>query len=582
MTSTTNHTIDNKPYYWLTLIALFLSSLVAGFFGFQRYFMHHGEEYNWIRSVYCTLQLFAFEGGDLPGSIPWGLELARFTAPLTTIMAIIMALLEIFKEQWKQLRISWMKNHVVIIGLGTKGKNVVEESLQKGEKVLVVEKDAFNPNIGSIKSSGCRLLIGDANDKNTLTKARIIKAKTVYLLLGDDAQQVNACLVIYLLIKESSRDENNPLNCIMHLQNHDFLDTMRSHNLVREAHDGLSLNIFNVYENSARELFQDSPPDQSGITLDSENSVRIIIFGFGKAGETLALQTALTGHYINGKKPQVLIIDRLAKDKVHDFQERYPTYRDYCDLEYLAVEANSPQLIQHLVKYLEDPLAFTTMVLCFDNKTHNLLLGLQLENIKLNEKDELLQVFVRTDDNESFSTFSHSIKPYGLPSKVCSQEVIIGGDLDIKAKAIHADYLKKRRMNSDFGTKVADVSWEDLSQEFKDSNRKAADHIGVKMRGIGCEIVSKDDPRPSEIFSEEEEIAEKLAELEHRRWNAERSLAGWTFAEQKNYKTRQTPYLTDWNNLPADIKDYDRDAVKNIPNVLELVGLKVVRREVTR
>ncbi len=149
-----------------------------------------------------------------------------------------------------------------------------------------------------------------------------------------------------------------------------------------------------------------------------------------------------------------------------------------------------------------------------------------------------------------------------------------------KAKAIHADYLKKRKTISDFGTKEADVSWEKLSQEYKDSCRRSADHINVKMRGIGCEIVSKDEPRPSATFSEGE--IEKLSELEHRRWNAERSLAGWTFDKQKNDKTRKTPYLTDWNKLPEDIKDIDRDTVKNIPNVLGLIGLKVVRTEISK
>ena len=577
MTTTTNNTNDHKLYYWITLIALFFFSLAAGFFGFQYYFEYHALEYGWVRSVYCTLQLFAFEGGDLPGSIPWELQVARFSAPLTTVMAFIMALLEIFKEQWKRLKIARMKDHVVIIGFGTKGKNVMEASLRKKEKVLIVENDPRNPNLASVKPPGCRLLPGDANNKNILKKARITKARSTFLLMGDDNNQVNACMLIYQLIKESSRDEKNPLNCIMHLQNQDLLNTMRSHNLVQDTHDGFELNIFNVYENSARELFEDNPPDHLGITLNSENYVRIIIFGFGKAGEALALQTALTGHYINGKKPQVLIIDLLAKEKVPDFLKRYPSYTDYCELQYLTLEANSPQLIHHLLKYLEDPRAFTTMVLCFDNKTHNILLGLQLESIKPDETDEPLQVFVRTNDNASFATFSQNIKPYGLPSKVCSQEVIIGGDLDIKARATHDNYLEKRKKEPDFGKREADVIWEKLSQEYRNSNRKAADHMGVKMRGIACEIVSTDDPRPAATFSEEE--IEKLSELEHHRWNAERSLAGWTFGKPKNNKTRKTPYLTDWNKLSEDIKDYDRDAVRNIPDVLGLVGLKVVRRE---
>ena len=158
---------------------------------------------------------------------------------------------------------------------------------------------------------------------------------------------------------------------------------------------------------------------------------------------------------------------------------------------------------------------------------------------------------------------------------MCSREVIFEGDLDKKARAIHACYLEKRKSEPDFGAIATDVIWEDLSKEFKDSNRKAADHIGVKIRGIGCEIVALDDPREETGFSDDE--LEQLSELEHQRWNAERSLAGWIYGKVKNEKIRQTPYLVPWNKLAEYIKAYDREAVKNIPNVLRMVGLKIVR-----
>jgi hypothetical protein len=576
MAENSTHTNESKLYYWLMLIALFLFSLLSGISGFQRYFPAQGEEFTWVRSVYCTLQLFAFEGGDLPGRLPWELQAARFAAPFTAIMTFVLALFEIFSEQWKRMRIARMKNHVVIIGFGNKGVNVMEESLRNKEKVLVIESDPHNPNLASLKPTACLFLIGDSGNKNTLKKAGIQKAKSVFLLMGDDARQVKACILIYQLIKESRRDEKNPLNCIMHLQKQDFLNTMRNHNLVQDIHDGFALSIFNVYENSARELFEENPPDRLGILSDSEKFIRLIIFGFGQTGEALALQTALTGHYLNGKKPQVVVIDRMAKEIVPGFMERYPSYTDFCDLKYLALEADSPQLIQQIVKYLGDPDALTTMVICFDDKTHNLLLGLQLDSLKLNEHTEPPQIFVRTNDNETFATFSTTIKPYGVPSKVCSREVILEGDLDKKARAIHACYLEKRKSEPDFGTIATDVIWEDLSQEFKDSNRKVADHIGIKIRGIGCEIVALDDPREETGFSDDE--LEQLSELEHKRWNAERSLAGWVYGKMKNEKIRQTPYLVPWNKLPESIKAYDREAVKNIPAVLAMVGLKMVRK----
>ena len=577
MSHNSNSQPENGPHYWLILIGLFLISIILGIIGFQCYFKLNHSPYTIFRSIYCSLALFAFEGGDLSGVIPWELHIARISAPLTSISAFIIALFGIFSEQWNRLKISMKRDHVVIIGFGKKGKCIMDESISKGDEIIIIENDPLNPNLGYIKPPRCHLLKADATHKNTLKRAKISRAKAVYLMMGDDTQQINSCLHIYELIKESDRGISDPLYCVMHLQKQEFINTLRIHNLMQDTCDAFVLNIFSIYENSARELFEDNPPDRFGISLQSEHYIQMIIFGFGQAGEALALQTALTGHYLNGKKPQVLIIDRMAKEKVPDFMERYPTYTEYCGLQYLSLDANTPQLIHHLEKYLKDPFAYTTIVLCFDNKTQNMLLGLQLETLDLNETGESPQVFVRTNDNVSFASFSQTIKPYGLPSKVCSQEVIAEGDLDRKSRAIHNDYLKKRKNASGFGSRAADVNWERLSQEYKDSNRKAADHIGVKMRGIGCEIVNSDDPRPSAIFSIEE--IERLSELEHQRWNAERSLAGWTFDEQKNDKTRKTPYLTDWDKLNEDIKEYDRDAVRNIPSVLELIGMKAIRQK---
>jgi voltage-gated potassium channel Kch len=569
--SSNNHQ-PQKLHFWVVLIGLFFVSLVLGIIGFEHYYKYHGLEHELAKSFYNTFQLYVFEGGDLSGHIPWELHIARFTAPLVPLSALIMTMLQIFREQLGRLRISMMRNHVVIIGFGTKGKSIMEDLLRKRRKILVIESDHNNPELGFIQHSKGRLRLGNATDKTVLKKANITHAEMVYLLTGNDNTQIKACLEIYQLIKNSNRTKEDPLNCIMHLQKQEFMNTLKSHNLVQNIEDAFALRIFNVYESSARDLFEENPPDGIGIPVNSNTVVQVLIFGFGLAGEALALQTALTGHYANGKKPKVLIIDRLAEEKVHDFLERYPTFNDYCELKYITSEADSPQLINHVMPYTGIPDTLTTIVLCFDNKTQNLLLGLQLDSISFEER---VNIFVRTGDDVAFTTFSQNVKPYGLSSKVCSQESIYGGFLDKKAIAFHNNYLDKRRKEEDFGKKDADVSWEELSQEFKDSNKKAADHIGVKMRAIGCEIVDAADPRPEAIITREELLM--LTKLEHKRWNAERSLAGWIYSKTRNDKARKTPDLTEWENLSKETQEYDVNAVKIIPEVLAKVGLKAVR-----
>jgi hypothetical protein len=69
--------------------------------------------------------------------------------------------------------------------------------------------------------------------------------------------------------------------------------------------------------------------------------------------------------------------------------------------------------------------------------------------------------------------------------------------------------------------------------------------------------------------------------MEHARWVAERLLAGWTYASgKKSPETRTNPNLVPWSELTEPVKEYDRDAVKNIPDLLAAADqLKIVRRQ---
>jgi hypothetical protein len=65
--------------------------------------------------------------------------------------------------------------------------------------------------------------------------------------------------------------------------------------------------------------------------------------------------------------------------------------------------------------------------------------------------------------------------------------------------------------------------------------------------------------------------------MEHDRWQAERESGGWKLAAEKNEARKQTPYLVPYDDLPEDVKEYDRAAVRCIPAFLAEVGFAVVR-----
>lgn len=133
------------------------------------------------------------------------------------------------------------------------------------------------------------------------------------------------------------------------------------------------------------------------------------------------------------------------------------------------------------------------------------------------------------------------------------------------ARAIHGEFVRQRSAGKE-RTPQSDLAlrdWKDLRDDIRESNRQQADHLRVKLRAIGCELVANDVPgEPVEVLTTSE--TEKLAPMEHNRWNAERWLAGWN--EGKADKSnRFSPYIIPWDALPPEIQKYDVDAVERIP-----------------
>ena len=121
------------------------------------------------------------------------------------------------------------------------------------------------------------------------------------------------------------------------------------------------------------------------------------------------------------------------------------------------------------------------------------------------------------------------------------------------------------------------AGWDDLLDYLRDSNRQAADHIADKLRRIGCTIQNVEGRDASRLEFTRDEI-EVMAEMEHGRWNAERLFDGWKWGEKKDVANKISPYLVPWRALPDDVREWDRDTVRKIPEFLAKVGLEVHRK----
>jgi hypothetical protein len=117
------------------------------------------------------------------------------------------------------------------------------------------------------------------------------------------------------------------------------------------------------------------------------------------------------------------------------------------------------------------------------------------------------------------------------------------------------------------------LNWKELPESFRESSRQLADHIGAKLAAIGrkADRVKRRKIVLAKFTSEE---VERMAEMEHGRWNLERLLDGWKLGSKDTAK-KLSPFLVPWKELNEEMKDYDRKFVRGIPEILKAIGMEV-------
>jgi ppGpp synthetase/RelA/SpoT-type nucleotidyltranferase len=119
--------------------------------------------------------------------------------------------------------------------------------------------------------------------------------------------------------------------------------------------------------------------------------------------------------------------------------------------------------------------------------------------------------------------------------------------------------------------------WEELDEEFRESNRLQAEHIFAKLGQIGCGVEHVTGREIALMTFTDGEV-EVMAEMEHGRWTAERLAHGWRAGEHRDDERKTSPYLVAWSELPDEIRERDRQTVRRIPAYLASIGLELVRR----
>jgi hypothetical protein len=146
-------------------------------------------------------------------------------------------------------------------------------------------------------------------------------------------------------------------------------------------------------------------------------------------------------------------------------------------------------------------------------------------------------------------------------------------NLEDIAIAIHERYNQRQKVVSP-DQKPEYPNFADLPDSLKFSNLRQARSIVDRVHFIGWKI-HPSQQAGNKISKIPKKYVDILARIEHEDWVKERLASGWVFGSEKDAARKVSPYLVGYDDLPEEIKENDRDAIRNIPELLEMVGLAI-------
>jgi hypothetical protein len=575
-----------KSYRWPILVGTECVLLALGYIGFAKYTAALGGSRSPLDLFYLTLQLVTLESGAVSGPVSWELELARLALPAVSAYTALAALAALFHRQIESIRLWFTRGHVVICGLGHKGSLLARRFLEEGDRVVVIEQDETNEWLGPCREAGAIAVIGDARSVEMLRKAGIHRARWLIAMCGDDG--TNAEIGVRAREARVAARRHGALTCVVHIVNPQLCTLLRECEISGEQDPAYRLELFNVFDRGARALLDAHPP-RLRAERDPACALHLVLVGLGGFGESVVVHAARdwwNQHGAGGPQLRISAVDREAEWKCASLEVRYPQLPETCDLVPCQMDIRSPTFQQ--APFLYDAQGSCTadaVYICLDDDSLGLQAGLTLLQrtrslhipivIRVAQQAGLAMLLSGDRAGSSFG----DLHAFSLLDRTCTAALVQGGTHEALARAIHGEYVRAQRaLGAVPARNPALAPWDALPERLKESNRRQADHIGIKLQAAGCEIVPLARWDAAQFRFTPGEI-DQLAQLEHVRWAEELRREGWTYAPGMRDEARHThPALLPWDQLSEADKEKNRAVVRELPTFLARAGFEIRRR----
>ena len=580
-------------------------------------FADQGGSYTRWDVVYGAFRLFIFEAPDETAGWPVYLQVARALAPMVVLYTAAKAVWTVVEEEVALYGLLFRKRRfVVVCGIGETGFRIARDYCLNSDKhVVIIDNDPLNAMAAELTNYGAIHVCGNAMDTLTLMKSRVVYAKELFLCTSDDKANIAIAKAVERLTRrltdaevrqlesiarrrEPSVGDDPPdvsLRCFLAVDSPDIYEVFSVHSFLEVNSSRFAIRLFSRRETIARNIFRLCAPDlYYRPTSRASKPMHILFVGFQALVREMILQTALTAHYTDFRLPRVTVLCQDSeRDQVERFRHRHVQLDNTVEIDFVYAD---PMTIKP--KQWHEMQTATHFDVCYvglEKDVEGILTARRLNRLRrhsglpplnfvvcLNQQSFLAEII--DDDFEPIEMDKIGLPKHEpieyfecLDETICI-DVIVNEALDAMARTLHNAYIDTQLGNGvDVRSNASLVPWSALPAHKKKANQHAAAHMDVKLRIANCVACSIDSSEAEAPFPPDDLMMELLAHLEHRRWMADKYLAGYSYGEVRDEDRMLHPDLVPWQELTEEDKEKDRANIRQIPLLLKIQGQKVCR-----
>ncbi|RYD58000.1 MAG: hypothetical protein EOP56_06930 [Sphingobacteriales bacterium] len=313
-----------KPIYIIILIVVVFALSIYG------HHHHMGKDFNIWGVIYATI-LYFFMHHVSPVSEGLAIGLAQY-------LALILILAGIFSFVYKNIHKAFLlasikrnyKGHVVVFSLSKLGKNIANELLKNGYKVIIVDTHTDNHYAEPLQKKGAIVFTEHSIDKKVFGNANLGHAATC--ILADEDDNVNIGLASSITSYRKDNGDGSALKIMTHVQNNDNVDILKDYFDINNEDEHYDLETFNVSQMAAARIYDQYPLHEYLVEGEKDSEKALVIVGYTATTEKFLVENIVLSHFPELENIKIYLVDENAETHFHEFEFKYPFFREFVDI----------------------------------------------------------------------------------------------------------------------------------------------------------------------------------------------------------------------------------------------------------